>query len=386
MPHEGALQDVRFLSPVAAIQTPSLLMTPALRFAFPLALTSVLITAGCPPAATTDPASTSAATELPATTTTPDEDTATVPTAPTSDSPTTSPTTTATTPATTSTDATTTASTDSASTDSASTDSATTDATTTDDTATGDCQLADIFSQADWDTMFLHKDDPACFGGVYSYPGLIEAAAAYPAFGCTGNDLTRRREVAAFLAQISHETTGGWAQAPDGPYAWGLCFHEEVGCGDNNCPQYCDPNNVQYPCTLGKTYHGRGAIQLSWNYNYGQAGDALGVALLDTPELVATDSKLAIQTALWFWMTEQDPKPSSHAVMVGTWEPSAVDIALGRLPGFGMTTNIINGGIECGMPTTAAVEDRVGFFGRYTEILATDAGDALYCDQMSPYG
>ena len=260
------------------------------------------------------------------------------------------------------------------------------------DTSTGDgdgdpqnCSVADYIDQQLWDEMFLHKDDPACSGEIYTLQGLIDAAADYPSFACEGDEATRRRELAAFLAQISHETTGGWADAPDGPHSWGLCFIEEVGCENNNCPQYCDPNNQQYPCTPGKTYHGRGAIQLSWNYNYGQASDALGVDILSDPDLVKNDSELAIQTALWFWMTEQLPKPSAHDVMAGNWVPSAQDEQLGRLPGFGMTTNIINGGLECNQPTNAKVEDRVGFFDRYTQLLGTDMGENIYCDMMASY-
>ena len=247
------------------------------------------------------------------------------------------------------------------------------------------CQLADIIDQPLWDQLFLHEDDPACFGSVYTLQGLLDAAADYPTFACEGDDATRRRELAAFLGQISHETTGGWPDAPDGPHAWGLCFIEEVGCENNACPQYCDANNQQWPCAPGKTYHGRGAMQLSWNYNYGQAGDALGVDLLADPDLVKNDSKLAIQTAMWFWMTTQAPKPSAHDVMAGNWIPSPQDEAAGRVPGFGMTTNIINGGLECNQPTGASVEDRVGFFTRYVDLLGTDVGQNLYCDAMASY-
>ena len=55
----------------------------------------------------------------------------------------------------------------------------------------------------------------------------------------------RKREVAAFLGNISHETTGGWATAPGGPQAWGLCFREEVGCANGACTQYCDASNTR---------------------------------------------------------------------------------------------------------------------------------------------
>ena len=33
---------------------------------------------------------------------------------------------------------------------------------------------------------------------------------------------------------------------------------------------------------------------------------------------------------------------------MGHWVPSPQDTSVGRLPGLGMTTNIINGGLECG--------------------------------------
>ena len=274
---------------------------------------------------------------------------------------------------------------ESSSTDDEGSTSTTSGEDTSSESGAPECAVAELLDEALWSELFLHKNDPACSGSIYTLQGLIDAAADYPSFACEGDEATRRRELAAFLAQISHETTGGWADAPDGPYTWGLCFIEEVGCENNGCPQYCDANNQQYPCAPEKTYHGRGAIQLSWNYNYGQAGDALGVDLLADPDLVRDDSELAIQTALWFWMTEQLPKPSAHDVMVGSWVPSPQDEAAGRLPGFGMTTNIINGGLECNMPGNAKVEDRVGFFDRYTELLDTDVGDNVYCDMMQSY-
>jgi chitinase len=84
-------------------------------------------------------------------------------------------------------------------------------------------------------------------------------------------------------------------------------------------------------------------------------------------------------------MTTQAPKPSAHDVMVGNWTPSPQDEALGRLPGFGMTTNIINGGLECNMPTHDKVEDRIGFFTRYVDLLGTDVGANLHCDMMASY-
>ena len=109
--------------------------------------------------------------------------------------------------------------------------------------------------------------------------------------------------------------------------------------------------------------------------------------LLRDPDLVASDGLLSFMTAFWFWMTPQPPKPSCHDVITGNWIPTAGDIAVGRLPGFGLTTNIINGGLECGGPgPDARVESRIGFYKRYCDLLGVSYGDKLDCYNMSPYG
>ncbi|CAN1236428.1 Chitinase 10 [Linum grandiflorum] len=199
-----------------------------------------------------------------------------------------------------------------------------------------------------YNSIFLHKDDPACPGkDFYTYESFVRAARCFPKFGATGSPATRRREVAAFLAQISHETTG-------------LCFKEEVS------PQgdYCDATNTQWPCVPGKSYKGRGPIQLSWNYNYGQAGRALGFDGLRNPEIIANNSVIAFKTALWFWMT---------------------DLAANRTVGFGLVTNIINGGLECGVPNDGRVNSRIGFYRRYAQLFNVDTGPNLDCENQKPF-
>lgn len=239
--------------------------------------------------------------------------------------------------------------------------------------------FANIVSRQTYEAMFPNRN------ALYSYDNLVAATQKYPQFCNEGSDERRKREAAAFLANIAHETTGGWDTAPGGRFAWGLYFIEEVGCEKGNCTHYCDANNSRYPCIPGKTYHGRGPIQLSWNYNYGQVGEALGLDLLANPDLVKLDGSIAFQTALWFWMTPQQPKPSCHAVMSGSWQPSPSDVSQGRAPGFGMTINIINGGLECSIPTNDKVRDRVGFYERFTQMLGVSMGDNVYCDRMAHY-
>lgn len=124
--------------------------------------------------------------------------------------------------------------------------------------------ISSIVTEEMFSRLFLHKDDTACPAhGFYNYSSFVSAAEWFPEFGSGAHHVdadTRKREVAAFLAQISHETTGGWTTAPDGPYSWGLCFKEEINATSN----YCDANNTEWRCVPGKSYHGRGPMQLSW--------------------------------------------------------------------------------------------------------------------------
>ncbi|KAK1696696.1 hypothetical protein QYE76_013393 [Lolium multiflorum] len=239
--------------------------------------------------------------------------------------------------------------------------------------------VASILSKELFEQMLLHRNDAACTArGFYTYEAFLAAAATFPAFGSTTEGLsveTRKREVAAFLGQTSHETTGGWPTAPDGPLTWGYCFKQERE------PKsiYCDTTKPEWPCAPNKEYIGRGPIQLTWNYNYGLAGRALSLDLLNNPDLVAADAVVSFRTALWFWMTPQANKPSSHAVITGRWTPTAADNAAGRVPGYGVITNIINGGLECGIGPDPRVADRIGFYQRYCGILGVDTGSNLDC-------
>lgn len=127
---------------------------------------------------------------------------------------------------------------------------------------------------------------------------------------------------------------------------------------------------------------------LTWNYgrnfNYGPAGKALGFDGLKNPEIVSNNSLIAFKTALWFWMTEQNPKPSCHNVMVGRYVPTEADIAANRTSGYGLVTNIING-LECGKPNDGRVNDRIGYFQRYAKLFNVDTGPNLDCENQKSY-
>jgi chitinase len=119
--------------------------------------------------------------------------------------------------------------------------------------------------------------------------------------------------------------------------------------------------------------------------NYQQAGDAIGQDLVSNPDLVSSDPVVSFKTAIWFWMTPQSPKPSCHDVITEQWTPSAADEAAGRLPGYGVITNIINGGLECGHGYDARVANRTFFYTSYCDILGISYGDNLDCYNQSSF-
>ncbi|RWR90610.1 chitinase 1 isoform X3 [Cinnamomum micranthum f. kanehirae] len=241
--------------------------------------------------------------------------------------------------------------------------------TPTPTTPGGGGAVASVISSDQFEQMLKHRNDASCPArGFYTYEAFIAAANSFSGFAELGDTDTRKREIAAFLGQTSHEITGGWATAPDGPYAWGYCNKEERGDPGN----YCQPS-TEWPCAPEKN-----------NYNYGPAGRAIGVDLLNNPDLVATDPVISFKTAFWFWMTPQPPKPSCHDVITGSWTPSDADRAAGRLPGYGVITNIINGGLECGKGIDSRVADRIGFYERYCDILGVSYGDNLDCSNQMP--
>jgi hypothetical protein len=199
---------------------------------------------------------------------------------------------------------------------------------------------------------------------------------------CTDKDaITNKRELAAFFAQIAHETRHGM----NGSYTDGLMLRHE----DNTSLDYVSDSD-EYPLVKGQKYYGRGPMQISYNGNYGYASDCIfgnKHILLDNPALVETDPVVAFKTAIYFWMTPETHKPSAHDVMIGKWQPNAKDKAAGRTPGFGMTILIVNGALECNKgEDNYSMNDRIGFYQFFLKKLgATDPNCACSCAKMAAY-
>lgn len=222
-----------------------------------------------------------------------------------------------------------------------------------------------------------------------------------------GTPKQQAQEFLVFWAKASRETSGSWEGAPS-PWiesytdragiraqVWkgGLYWVEEVGYstaadGTSKAIGYVDSGSTDFPPVPGRSYHGRGVIQLSWNYNYGAFSHWLydnGLmrdvitardTLLRRPDLVATNGALSILSGVWFWMTPQGQKPSSHDVLYGDVthistsgdDPGLPQLRTGMTVGgkttgpvaagdttseavmafrIGTIINIVNGGLEC---------------------------------------
>ena len=83
-----------------------------------------------------------------------------------------------------------------------------------------------------WDSLFPNRFHispypDTLFKGIdkkdfYNFEAFVTAAKMFPIFLGDGNDSTQKRELAAFLANISHETNGGWDDAPGTVYQLSL--------------------------------------------------------------------------------------------------------------------------------------------------------------------
>ncbi|XP_037466469.1 chitinase 8-like [Triticum dicoccoides] len=228
--------------------------------------------------------------------------------------------------------------------------------------------VGSVITRSVYASMLPNRDNPQCPArGFYTYDAFIAAANTFPGFGTTGSSDDIKRELAAFFGQTSHETTGGTRGAAD-QFQWGYCFKEEISKATS------------------PPYYGRGPIQLTGRSNYDLAGRAIGKDLVSNPDLVSTDAVVSFRTAMWFWMTAQGNKPSSHNVALRRWTPTAADTAAGRVPGYGVIANIINGGLECGMGRNDANVDRIGYYTRYCSMLGTSTGGNLDCYTQRNFG
>ncbi|NOQ32548.1 MAG: chitinase [Helicobacteraceae bacterium] len=261
-------------------------------------------------------------------------------------------------------------------------------------------RVESIVAQSDWDYLFPQR------APEYSYENFLKAVGKFPSF-CSdysdGRDSEQICKVSltTMFAHFTQETGGHTPNIEIPEFRQGLVHVREMGWSEDMKGGYnseCDPTTWQgqtWECGVDKdgdykSYFGRGAKQLSYNYNYGPFSEAMTGSvrtLLDNPELVA-DTWYNLASAVFFFVYPQPPKPSMLHVVDGTWVPNQHDISNGLTNGFGVTTNIINGGVECGGSVEVAQSlNRISYYKEFASYLGVKiaSDEVLGCSNMKQF-
>ncbi|KQW94013.1 chitinase [Massilia sp. Root418] len=256
-----------------------------------------------------------------------------------------------------------------------------------------------LLPSAKWDFYFGMREPS------YTYRRFLQAVAKFPAV-CDdytdgrNADSICRHTLATMFAHFAQETGDHNASVPLPQWRQGLKYLREIGCDDNGSScgyntECADPVfNAVWTCGKNadgsyKKYFGRGAKQLSYNYNYGPFSQVMyggdQSVLLKEPDLVAS-TWLNLASATFFFVYPQPPKPSMLHVIDGTWVPNAADAAAGAGNNFATTIMIINA--ECGTGTEKpAAQNRIDYYRQFAADLGWNtAGEQLSCATMQRFG
>jgi putative chitinase len=147
-------------------------------------------------------------------------------------------------------------------------------------------------------------------------------------------DITSPLRIAHFFGQVLHES-GGFRYLRE---IWGPTDAQR---------RYEPPSRLAKD--LGNTekgdgarYMGRGVIQLTGRYNYGQFSKAMGIDFVANPELVETP-QYAVSVAGWYWQTRKINGPADRDDLL-------------------RVTRLVNGG-------TNGLEDRRRYLNRAKKVL-----------------
>ena len=123
------------------------------------------------------------------------------------------------------------------------------------------------------------------------------------------------KRIAAFIAQVGHESGHLTRLVENLNYSadalcrnWPSRFSVELASAVARKPEQIA--NIAYGNRMGNTapgdgwkYRGRGLIQITGKNNYGVCGEALGLDLIEQPELLEKPQHACISAA-WFWATK----------------------------------------------------------------------------------
>ncbi len=225
--------------------------------------------------------------------------------------------------------------------------------------ASGLAQLSDerpcdFFTESIFNSLAPDAQDP------YTYDGLCEAIDHYnkdhaEKIFMMGTEDERKAELAAFLGNTLHEsdewkasreylicgdhkvvatetyckpcdsgsfdwetfTCGGPGLVGEGLTYNGYCDHTIEPPAACSCDDALtsETGDLEGYIPASKVFFGRGAIQLSWNYNYIKASEALtgdSATFCEKPDLVATNPEYAWGAGIFFWMENLKEETTCH--------------------------------------------------------------------------
>lgn len=152
-------------------------------------------------------------------------------------------------------------------------------------------------------------------------------------------DITTPRQIAAFIAQLAHESGA-------------FKYTTEIASGDAYQGR-ADLGNI-YPGD-GRRYKGRGLIQVTGRANYAKVSRVFGHDFVANPELLATP-QFAVRSAGWFW---QNIKGNGLMSLPEDWRS-----ATKKYSPFQYLTWRINGGLN-------GYAEREQYFLRGLKVLGT---------------
>ncbi|AJC48468.1 hypothetical protein IB642_03290 [Allofrancisella guangzhouensis] len=236
-------------------------------------------------------------------------------------------------------------------------------------------------------------------------------------FAVTGNDLDNLRQIAAFFAHMTTETGGSDGYQSNISAAYAFSAVQEGNCGNgDDCEQYkvtSQPSGGNFPQWqkyTNENYYGRGGKQLTYWENYEYYSQALygDFRLLENPGLLVEGDKqyspgeYGLTTSLAYLLLryhdncqtletrDKNNNPIVNAncgpyyPSVDFDKPSMIE-AFGEensiqtfrskqwitlsdkygKPGFGLSINLINGGVECRADMTYQAMNRINFYIEY---------------------
>ncbi|WP_166666909.1 chitinase [Allofrancisella inopinata] len=236
-------------------------------------------------------------------------------------------------------------------------------------------------------------------------------------FAVTDSDLDNLRQIAAFFAHMTTETGGSDGSQSNISAAYAFSAVQEGNCGNGEeCEQYkvtSQPSGGNFPQWkkyINENYYGRGGKQLTYWENYEYYSQALygDFRLLENPGLLVEGDKqyspgeYGLTTSLAYLLLryhdncqtletrDKNNNPIVNAncgpyyPSVDFDKPSMIE-AFGKensietfrskqwitlsdeygKPGFGLSINLINGGVECKANMTYQAMNRINFYIEY---------------------